>query len=64
VEIILELNPQGKRRNIQHYNVIAYFINGTVHTTHPMATPILTGEMRPENEIEAWPVDIKRRKDC
>ena len=63
VEVILEQNLQGERCAIQRYKEIADYTNGKDHTTHQMATTILTEELEHENDIEDWITDINRMKD-
>ncbi|MGD9976607.1 MAG: ferritin-like domain-containing protein [Bacteroidales bacterium] len=63
IEVILEQNLLGERCAIQRYNEIATFTNGKDHTTHQMATQILTEEIEHENDIEDWITDINRMKE-
>jgi len=63
VEVILGQNLQGERCAIQRYKEIADFTNGKDHTTHQMATTILTEELEHENDIEDWLTDINRMKE-
>jgi bacterioferritin len=63
VEVILEQNLQGERCAIQRYKEIADFTNGKDHTTHQMATTILSEELEHENDIEEWLTDMNRMKE-
>lgn len=63
IEVILEQNLKGERCAIQRYKEIADFTGGKDHTTHAMATTILSEELEHENDIEDWLNDIRRMKE-
>jgi len=63
VTAILEQNLKGERCAIQRYKEIADFTNGKDHTTHQIATNILTEELEHEHDIEDWLTDIERMKE-
>ncbi len=63
IEVVLEQNLRGERCAIQRYKEIADFTNGIDHTTHQMATTILTEELEHENDIEDFITDIERMKE-
>ena len=63
VEIVLNQNLIGERCAIKRYKEIADFTNGKDHTTHQMATTILTEELEHEQDIEDWITDLRRMKE-
>jgi len=63
VEVVLNQNLNGERCAIQRYKGIADMTNGKDHTTHQMATTILTEEQEHEQDIEEWLTDINRMKE-
>lgn len=63
VEVVLNQNLNGERCAIKRYQGIADLTNGKDHTTHQMATTILTEEQEHEQDIEEWLTDINRMKD-
>lgn len=63
IEVILNQNLSGERCAIQRYKGIADFTNGKDHTTHQMATTILSEELEHEQDIEDWITDLQRLKE-
>jgi bacterioferritin len=63
VEIVLNQNLIGERCAIKRYKEIADFTNGKDHTTHQMATTILSEELEHEQDIEDWITDLRRMKE-
>ncbi len=62
VEVILEQNLRGERCAIAHYKALADYTNGKDHTTHQIATQILTDELEHEKDIADFLTDIDRMK--
>ena len=62
VEAVLEQNLRGERCAIDRYKSLADLTNGIDHTTHQMATTILSEEIEHEQEIEDWLLDIDRMR--
>ena len=63
IEEILQQNLTGERCAIQRYKEIADFTSGKDHTTHQIATTILTEELEHEQDIEDWLNDIERMRE-
>jgi bacterioferritin len=63
VEVILNQNLRGERCAINRYKEIADFTNGKDHTTHQMATTILSEELEHEQDIEEFLLDLERMKE-
>jgi bacterioferritin len=63
IEEILKQNLTGERCAIRRYKEIADFTAGKDHSTHQLATNILSEELEHEQDIEDWLTDLERMRD-